>query len=127
MKVKQNIMQKCLNNMLGCIIDSVEDKNQQYQSSVLNILYKFGTIKCISEKTLLRCFCMTFYYLIKVESVVSKEAGLCAIRMCAAHNLTPTDLVNWYKDFVFKLICRLGVFVFLEYDYGLVASLTNVS
>lgn len=99
-----------------CLV-SVE--NQPKQSSVLNILTRFATHQNITEYVLLHCFQINLFFLIRVESMVVKEAMLCADNMCTKFGTAPSHFLNWHKETIFKILIKECVINWLQHGFGI--------
>lgn len=107
----------------GCFIRSDASR----QAAVLSIIRAFGCQPGLSEQRVFQTFMLTVFFVIRPESLESKNAALCAVEICASANTNPRQLVCWYKEHVFKLLVSGAVNNFMTHGYGLNKSLTNVS
>lgn len=120
-------MLECLNFIQKSIERCLSVEDQPKQSSVLNLLTKFATQNNISERVLVHCYRMNFFFLMRVESMVAKEAMLSANEMCSKFGTTPKNLLNWHREELFKCLVLGCVGNFLQYGFGINKTLINVS
>ena len=123
---RQRIVEECYRYVHCAVVSSLQEKNEKHQSTVLNMLTNLGKTACIGENFLYVCFRLTFYYMVETTSVVATEAEMCANEMCAAHNCTPMNMLDWYKNRVFDTCCRLIVAEYLGERINLERSLHHV-
>uniref|UniRef100_A0A182NNV9 Serine/threonine-protein kinase ATR n=1 Tax=Anopheles dirus TaxID=7168 RepID=A0A182NNV9_9DIPT len=62
-----------------------------------------------SRETLLHCVRMTIFLLMRPESLVTYEASLAIAEMCARQDVSPWNILSWYRHDVIKLMMGIAV------------------
>ncbi|XP_058457566.1 serine/threonine-protein kinase ATR isoform X2 [Malaya genurostris] len=124
---KTKIIQICLDKILQAVRLSLNKTNYNHQSAVMTMVVKFATCTGIDEERLLHCIRMMFFYLMLRESEVPREAALTVEEMCENHGVTPSDMLNWYRHDIVKLIIAISATNYCCHGMPLFKSLTHVS
>lgn len=123
---KNRIIEQCLQKIRESVQESLKKPNQIEQSCVLNIITEFA--KCdVTEETLVTLFKMMFFFMVLSESEVASEASMSAMSICAEHELTPMNLLNWYKQDIIKFLVSLAVVTYVSDGNSFIKSLSHVS
>jgi hypothetical protein len=121
----EDFHQLCLKTLLKMTVDNMESEDQKNQKLTINIISNFAEA-VDDEEVLMHCFRMMIYYMMSFESLVKDESVLLAIDMCQRRNLTPLNLLNWYKQRILAVIVSLSVYNY-SVDHSLQTSLEVVS
>ncbi|XP_035792224.1 serine/threonine-protein kinase ATR-like [Anopheles albimanus] len=138
---EQERYEKCINLLLEELLRVIKHCLNQspsylYQYTVVRLVVAVvagraeaarihGAGSC--QETLMQSVRMMLFLLMQPESEVTNEASLAVAEMCARHEVSPWNILCWYRHDVIKLMAGLAVCNYRFSGISLYQSLTIVS
>lgn len=124
---QRTILELCCEKLLQAMKKFLLGGNEADQSSVLELILSVATAKDISERFLFCCFRLLLYFCVSYKSAVSRKACLYATEICYTFNVTPKNLLVWYRNDILRLIVPLGISNYSKQKISLERSFDAVS
>ncbi|XP_050095834.1 serine/threonine-protein kinase ATR-like [Anopheles aquasalis] len=138
---EQERYEKCINLLLEELLRVIKHCLEQtpsylYQYTVVRLVVAVVTGRAeaarvhgagSSQETLMQSVRMMLFLLMQPESEVTNEASLAVAEMCARHEVSPWNILCWYRHDVIKLMAGLVVCNYRFSGISLYQSLTIVS
>ncbi|XP_049538761.1 serine/threonine-protein kinase ATR-like [Anopheles darlingi] len=137
----QDRYEKCINLLLEELLRVIKHCLEQSPS----YLYQYTVVRLVvavvagradaaqiqvagsCQEMLMQSVRMMLFLLMQPESEVTNEASLAVAEMCARHDVTPWNILCWYRHDVIKLMAGLAVCNYRFSGISLYQSLTIVS
>lgn len=106
---------------------SLANKNKERQNAVTKLIYTFCVYSKPSEEILERCLRPMLMFMMEPTSKVARDSSLFTTEMCVRNNVTPIDLLHWYKHEIMKIIVTVCAMNYCSRKFSICNSLKLVS